>query len=141
MKTLLVGILSSFPALLLGCAAPTTTDPGAQTTLEALAAEDPSILRLTLHRAVPGVEGPHAVASTLAAKLGKPSDPEDIQAMATGQEVVLDEAGAIDVTIPIRPVGGKHTAAVGVTLDGAMGRAAAVAKARAIAARVGDALR
>ena len=36
--------------------------------------------------------------------------------MKTGQQVVLDEPGAIDVTVPILKAKGRATAVAGVTL-------------------------
>ena len=75
------------------------------------------------------------IASTMKERRGKPSDPEDLQAMKSGQEVVLDESGAIDVTVPILKKSGKATAVAGVTLRAEEGadRGALVQKARGIA--------
>jgi hypothetical protein len=56
------------------------------------------------------------LASTMAARRGKPSDPEDVKAMKSSERVVLDEEGAIDVTVPILVKDGKPGAIAGVTL-------------------------
>ena len=88
-----------------------------------------------------GGSGPVACASTAPDKKGKPSDPEDIKAMQTGQTVVLDEAGATDVTVPIMQKDGKFAGACGVTLKSAgMTREQAVAKATTIAKAVDKSL-
>lgn len=86
-----------------------------QTIVEAVAKDYPNVTRLTVH-AVPPTGGGHvAVASTLAEKLGKPSDPEDLKAMKNGETVVIEETGGLDVTVPICSKEGKFTAAAGVT--------------------------
>ena len=71
----------------------------------------------------------------MADRRGKPSDPEDLEALKTGKEVILEEPGAIDVTVPILVVDGKATAVSGVTLAFQEGadRDALVSEARAIA--------
>jgi hypothetical protein len=107
----------------------------AQTVVESIAKQNPDCTRLTLH--CMGTDGATACASTSAAKLGKPSDPEDLQAMQSGQTVVLEEAGALDVTIPIRAEDGKYMSACGVTLKtGSMAREQLIAKATTIAKEV-----
>ena len=52
----------------------------------------------------------------VAEKRGKPSDPEDLEAMKTGETVVLREGDALDVTAPILDPGGRAIAATGITL-------------------------
>jgi hypothetical protein len=109
-----------------------------QAAVESVAKQHPDCVRLTVH-AVPPSGGSHvAVASTMASKLGKPSDPEDLKAMQTGEAVLLDEPGAIDVTLPIMQKDGKWNAACGVTLKAATGadRQQLVAKAKQIASAV-----
>ena len=113
---------------------------GHQTLVESVAAKNSDIVRLTLHLVPSGESDYKAVASTLASKIGKPSDPEDLEAIRTGKTVVLDEPGGIDVTIPIQMVNGKHTVAAGVTLKKSVGRVAAINAANAIAAELENAL-
>ena len=121
---------------LLGSCAATAPDPSAQTLVESLAGKNENIVRLTVHAIPAGGADYTAVASTLASKLGKPSDPEDLQAIRGGEVVVLDEPGAIDVTVPIRMRDGAHTAAAGVTMNASMGRDAAIVAARSIATEI-----
>jgi hypothetical protein len=106
-----------------------------QVVVDSVAKQNPGLLRLTVHCMQNGKA--MACASTVAAKKGKPSDPEDVQAMTTGKTVVLDEANAIDVTVPMRAKDGTCMAACGVTMPSAgMTREQAVAKATAIAQAV-----
>ncbi len=108
--------------------------PAAQDIVDGVAAKHPELVRLTLH-AVPEGKECTQVASTAKGRRGKPSDPEDLKAMKTGQQVVLDEEGAVDVTVPILRVNGKATAVAGVTLSLAEGanKAVLIGKARGIA--------
>ena len=107
----------------------------AQEILDGVAARHASLQRLTLH-AVPADKAECTqIASTMSERRGKPSDPEDLDALRTGKEVILDEPDAIDVTVPILMADGKPTAVAGVTLalkEGA-DRDALVSEARAIA--------
>ena len=123
-------------AFLASCETTAPLDSKAQTLVESLAGKNDNIVRLTVHAIPAGETDYKAVASTLASKLGKPSDPEDLEAIQTGEMVVLDEPGGIDVTIPIGMKDGKHTVAAGVTMKAGMGREAAIAAAKAIAAEV-----
>ena len=112
----------------------------AQTVVESVQKQNPDCSRLTVHCADGG--SAKVCASTDAARIGKPSDPEDLQAMQTGKPVVLDEAGALDVTVPIRQKDGKFQSACGVTLKSAgMTRDQLVAKANTIAKAVEDGLK
>lgn len=118
------------------CSSTPASDSAAQAVVDSIAAKHENVLRLTIH-AIPDGEADYKfIASTLASKLGLPSDPEDLEAIETGQVVVLEEPGGIDVTVPIRIRDGKATAATGVTLEASMGREAAVAAANAIAAEI-----
>lgn len=118
--------------------APEAPCPDTQAIVEAVAKAHPDCVRLTVHKTPPAGGDVCAVASTSADKLGKPSDPEDLKAMQTGETVVLDEPGAIDVTVPVMAENGKHMAAVGVTLKAGAGtdRARVVAMAKEIAMAV-----
>ena len=107
-------------ALLASCAETTAPDPAAQTVIETLATKNANVVRLTVHAIPTGGTDYKAVASTLSSKLGKVSDPEDLRAIQSGEVVVLEEPGGVDVTVPIGKQNGKHTAAVGVTSGSAL---------------------
>jgi hypothetical protein len=124
--------------VLAACASTKRPYPEAQDVVDRVAAKHPDLVRLTLHAVPSGKTECTQLASTVGKRRGKPSDPEDLEAMRTGKEVVLDEQGAIDVTVPILMKGGKATAVTGVTLRAAEGsnRNALVARARVIAGEV-----
>lgn len=107
-----------------------------QAVVDKVAAAHPDLVRLTVHAVPPQGGAMCAVASTSADKLGKPSDPEDHRALESGETVVLDEAGAVDYTVPVRQKDGKYTAVVGVTLKSGGDQATQMAAAKAIAAEV-----
>lgn len=86
-----------------------------QAVVEAVAKEYPAVTRLTVHTTPPSGGTSVAVASTLAEKLGKPSDPEDLKAMKKGETVVIENTNELDVTVPICKKDGWFTAAAGVT--------------------------
>ena len=106
-----------------------------QTVVANVAKANPAVTRLSIH--CPDDGALKTCASTVAERVGKAADAEDKKALETGQEVVLDENGALDVTVPILTKDGKATAVCGVTLktDG-MNREQAIAKAREIAKAV-----
>jgi len=109
--------------------------PAAQKIVDLVASRHANLQRLTLH-AVPADKAECTqIASTMPERRGKPSDPEDLDALRTGNEVVLEEPGAIDVTVPIMAVDGKPTAVAGITLALTEGadRDGLVSEARAIA--------
>jgi ligand-binding sensor protein len=114
--------------LLVGCGSQNDAGDGAtsfsaaQKVLDGVAAQHANLKRLTLHAVPAGKTECTQIASTRADRRGRPSDPEDLEALRTGKEVILDEAGAIDVTVPILVADGKAAAVTGVTLtlkDGA----------------------
>lgn len=107
----------------------------AQSVVASVAQQNPDCTRLTVHCAMDG--GAKCCASTAAERVGKASDKEDLEAIQTGKTVVLDEAGALDVTVPINQKDGKFQSACGVTLKTAgMTRDQLVAKATTIAKAV-----
>ncbi len=117
------------------CCSPVGTCEQSQATVEKVAKEHPGLTRLTVHCMMDGK--PMACASTAADKKGKPSDAEDVKAMQSGQPVVLDEQGLLDVTVPILAKDGKFHGACGVTMPTTgMTREQAVAKATSIAKAV-----
>jgi hypothetical protein len=116
--------------------------PDAQEIVDRVAARHSDLVRLTLH-AEPEGKDCTQVASTMAERRGKPSDPEDIKAMKTGRQIVLDEGGNVDVTVPILIKSGRPTAIAGVTLTPMAGasRDATVRKARGIAQELAGEIR
>lgn len=144
MRTLLMSCSVLLLALLAACSSccgKCSTECPAQAAVDAVARQNPDCVRLTVHCTPAGAASPIACASTAADKKGKPSDPEDLQAMQTGQPVVLEEPGALDVTVPILAKDGKFAAACGVTLKtGGSSRDQLVAKAAAIAKTVEERL-
>lgn len=136
--------MRAFTTLALLCLAacasppPPATFPAAQALVDQIAGEHADLVRLTLHATPAGTDRARVVASTSAAKLNQWADPEDVDAMQTGREVVLDEGANLDYTLPVM-ADGKAIAAVGVTVKGA-GRDAMLASAKAIAGQVSTAL-
>lgn len=113
----------------------------AQSIVDGIVAKHPEVVRLTIHAVPSGKMESQVIASNIAAKLGKKSDPEDISAMATGETVVLKEGVNLDVTIAIKNAAGKAIAATGVTINpGADGDDAAKKKAMAVADEVAAAI-
>jgi hypothetical protein len=132
-----------FIAVLGACASTKAPYPAAQDIVANVAAKHSNLVRLTLHAVPAGKTECTQVASTEPKRNGRPSDPEDLKAMKTGQQVVLEESGAIDVTVPILVEGGNATAVAGVTLRMAEGgdREALVSEARKIAEELAAAVR
>ena len=116
--------------------------PEAQQLVSAVAQRYTEVIRLTLHTVPSGETELRTIASTDPARVGRPSDPEDVQAMRSGEEVVLEESEAIDVPVPVLQLQGAATAVVGVTLRHPAGRAreATVLRAREIARAVANAV-
>lgn len=137
MRVLSASVLLLATTFAAGCASTATCDAckNAQAVVASVAAQNPDCTRLSLHCSMDG--GTRCCASTDAARVGKPSDKEDGEAMQTGRPIVLDEGDAFDVTVPIRAQAGRHMSTCGVTLKAAgMTREQAVAKATAIATAV-----
>ncbi|MBM3973165.1 MAG: hypothetical protein FJ301_03585 [Planctomycetes bacterium] len=138
MRTLLLPLFLLVAGGLTSCAATGACCDAAnapQTVVDNVAKANPAVTRLTIHCAADG--SMKVCASTVAEKVGKASDPEDKKALETGQEVVLEENGGLDITLPICMKDGKATAVCGVTMktDG-MTREQAIAKAKEIAKAV-----
>ena len=117
--------------------------PAAQEIVDRAAARHPDLVRLTLHAVPEGKKECTQVASTMPERRGKPSDPEDLEAMRTGRQIVLSEPGAVDVTVPILLKDGSPTAIAGVTLRAGTGadRDTLVMRARAIAQELANEVR
>lgn len=136
--------VSSLLLLLAGCNSTPGTEPNpVQAIVEQLAQDTEGIARLTVHQ-LGSDEACTVLASTDGTKIGQPSDQEDLKAMQTGKPVVLEEAGACDITVPVRKRGDRWTHAVGVTLraapsaDRKLLRAKAIEIADAIAVALAD---
>ncbi|HLU38371.1 MAG TPA: hypothetical protein VK081_03240 [Planctomycetota bacterium] len=129
-------------ALSTACETTATGSSGAQQLVEQVAANHPDVARLTLHARPAGSTQLMAVASTSSAKRNRPSDPEDVQALERGEEVVLQEGDHVDVTLPMTDVDGSRSWVAGVTLrPEGRSREEVVARARAIAAELDEAVR
>lgn len=129
--------------LVAACASTKGASPAAQEVVDRVAGRHPDLVRLTLHAVPEGGKELTQVASTMAARRGKKSDPEDFEALKSGKVTVLDEPGAIDVTVPILVTKGAATAIAGVTLKAAPGadRETVVMRARAIAQELSNEIR
>lgn len=138
MRTFLLTLVLSLVAVFsTACASSSkcSSCTSAQAVVDSVAQQHAECTRLTVHCSMAG--GAKCCASTQADRVGKASDKEDVEAMQTGKPVVLDEAGAFDVTVPINSKDGKHMSSCGVTLKAAgMTRDQAVAKATTIAEAV-----
>jgi hypothetical protein len=138
-------VLFVFTIALAACASTQSSVPypAAQEIVDAVASRHPDLTRLTLHAVPDGTSQVTQVASTVPERRGKPSDPEDLEAMRTGAEIVLEEAGALDVTVPILMRGGSPTAIAGVTLKAStsVDRAGTLVRARSIARELENELR
>ena len=88
----------------------------AQELVEGMASKHPDLVRLTIHADPTGEETSRIIACNIKEKIGKPSDPEDLEAMKTGETIVLREGDNLDVTAPIWNKAGKPIAATGITL-------------------------
>lgn len=93
----------------------------AQELVDRIVAKHPDLVRLTIHAVPTGEEGSRIIACNNKEKIGKLSDPEDLEAMKTGEVVTLKEGDNLDVTAPIRDKTGKPIAATGITLPVSQG--------------------
>jgi len=114
--------------------------PEAQQLVEKIIEQHPNVVRLTIHAVPTGGSVNRIVACNLPDKLGKASDPEDLQAMQSNKTTVLREGNDLDVTVPIPDREGKVIAATGVTLLRPAGRAG-VEEAQGIARELAEAIR
>jgi len=88
----------------------------AQALVEKMVAKYPEIVRLTIHAVPTGEKDSRIIACNIKEKIGRPSDPEDLEAMKTGKTIVLKEGDNLDVTAPICDKAGEPIAATGITL-------------------------
>jgi two-component sensor histidine kinase len=97
----------------------------AQVEIDDIVKKLPHISRFSIHAAAPRGKSPSGywhLASSAPERIGRPSDPEDIEAINNDKHVVLFEADAernrhIDVTYPIHNLEGKAIAAAGITIS------------------------
>lgn len=77
------------------------------------------------------------IASTKAAGIGSPSDPEDIEAIANNKVVVIEDKDLVDVTVPMS-VGGRPMAVAGIKIvpSGGASTAAIQKQAEEIAKKI-----
>jgi hypothetical protein len=123
------------------CASSPAPSPETQAIVDSMMQQHPDVVRLSVHAVPPGGGEFRAIASSSSDKRGQKSDPEDLSSMQSGEVIVMDEPGAIDVTVPILMQNGKHTASAGVTIKAAAGtRDAAVAEAKSIANAIATAM-
>jgi hypothetical protein len=122
--------------------APKSDFPAAQALIDATVAEHTDLVRLTIHAVPTGQTQSRIIACNLAEKIGKASDPEDLEAMETGKTVILKEGDNLDVTAPILDKRGKAVAAAGITLriPGGAAEDEVVEEAKAIAAELTSAI-
>ncbi len=105
-------------ALLIGCNSESEPREAitAQMLIDRAVAKNPRVVRLTIHATKTGDTKSTIIACNLAEKVGKTSDPEDLDAMKTGKTTVQKEGDALDITMPIFDAHGKAIAASGVTI-------------------------
>ena len=115
----------------------------AQSLVEQIVATHPGLVRLTIHAVPMGETQSRIIACNIQEKLGKLSDPEDLDAIKSKKTVVLREGKNLDVTMPILDKTGKAIAATGITLalgDGT-NEDALVKEAQGIAQELTEAIR
>ena len=107
----------------------------AQQLIEQTVAKHPNLVRLTIHAVPTGETVDKIIACNVREKLGKISDPEDIEARTSKKTTVLHEGNNLDVTAPILDKAGQAIAATGITLaiPPNTGEEALVKEAQAIA--------
>ena len=96
------------------------------------------LVRLTVHAVPAGQTESKIIACNIREKIGKTSDPEDIDAMRTRKPVILREGTNLDVTMPILNDAGQVIGATGITFrdDGSGDENELIAEARRIAEEV-----
>ena len=80
-----------------------------------LVAKHQGLVRVGLHLTPPRSRDNIIVACNVKERIGRKSDPEDLQAMQSRNPVVLKEEGNFDVTLPLHDVAGKVVGAIGLT--------------------------
>jgi hypothetical protein len=88
----------------------------AQRLVEQTVAKHPNLVRLTIHAVPTGGTKSKIIACNIREKIGKISDPEDLEAMKSKKTTVLQEGDNLDLTTPILDKAGQAIAATGITL-------------------------
>ncbi len=122
MRILFASLLLAFAS----CATPESSAPAAsssagQSIVDRFAARYPEIARLSIHAVPAGESSSRIVASTVAGRIGEPSDPEDLRSMKTGEAITLQEGRNLDYTVPVQDPSGRTIAVVGITISGTSG--------------------
>lgn len=95
-----------------------------------------------MHAVPPDAGGLRIGASTVAGRLGGPSDEEGLDACEGGKETVLHEGENLDDTVPVRGPSGRALAVIGITISGTAGDDdAMLARAKDLATRVAGEIR
>jgi intracellular sulfur oxidation DsrE/DsrF family protein len=140
MRNLVNSALAVLSLALASCQTTCCDNASPQAVVDATAAANPGCKRLTLH-CVQADGSAKVCASTDTKRVGTASDPEDVSAMASGEAIILEVGGAIDVTVPILQTDGKWTTVCGVTMErNDMDRDQVIASAKTIAMAVKNAL-
>lgn len=87
----------------------------AQKLVDELVARHPGLVRVGLHLTPPSSQDNIIVACNVKGRIGRKSDPEDLQAIKSQTPVVLKEEGNFDVTLPLHDAAGKVVGAIGLT--------------------------
>ena len=111
----------------------------AQQLVDSVVQRYPDLVRLTIHAIPSGESECRVIASSNPSRLGTMSDPEDLEAMASGKLSVIDAEDGFDVTIPVLPLDGRPTAVVGVTLRKPVDKEKGIERAQHIAKAIADA--
>lgn len=82
------------------------------------------------------------IASTDSSAIGKPADPEDIDAIINNQVVTIPEGKALDVTVPLTNDKGQPAAVAGIKMETSdkLDKKAAQSAAEGIAKKIGGML-
>jgi hypothetical protein len=118
-------------------------DPVLQGIVDRVASSHRDVARLSIHALPSGSSQMTIVASTVAGRIGEPSDPEDLDAARTGRPVVIREAHNLDYTESVADASGRASAVIGVTISGAAGASddALLERAKRVASETADAIR
>jgi hypothetical protein len=110
----------------------------AQRLVDKLTADHPDLLRVALHITPPKESDNLIIACNLPERIGRKSDPEDLEAMRTGQPILLREGKDFDVTLPLHEAAGTTIGAIGLTFKPLPGEQdpAATRRARAMAGQI-----
>jgi hypothetical protein len=110
----------------------------AQQLVDKLAADHPDLLRVALHVTPPKKSDNLIIPCNLPERIGRKSDPEDLQAMRMGQPILLKEGENFDVTLPLHDAAGRTIGAIGLTFKPRPGEQdpAATRRARAMAGQI-----